>query len=881
MGTAARTIVGRDTERRRLDELVGRARNGEGGVLVLRGEAGIGKSVLLDHVRGAARGMRVVEASGAEFETEFPFAGLHQLCAPLLSDVDLPEPLRTALDAAFGLAEGTPEIFRVGMAALELLTSAADAHPLLCLVDDAHWLDDASLRVLTFLARRVAAEPVVMVLAARHGLDDLPGVELTGLTDDDAHRLLADTRTTLDQAVRDRVLAEAGGNPLALLELPGAGGFAMPATSSVASRVERSFSDRLAGLPPDVRLLLTVASADPTGDPGLLWAAAELLGVKAYAGAHAEASGLVVLGPGVRFCHPLARSAVYRAAAVDDRHAVHAALAGVTDPVRDHDRRAWHRAMAGSGPDEDVAAELDRSAARALARGGVAAAAAFHERAAALSRDQDRRVERTLAAAHAHLDAGAPDEAARLLTTVASDDDATVARVELMRGRIAFVRHRDGDGPAFMLSAARRLAATDPRRSRDCYLDAVEMALVVGRASGVMDMVVEAARSAPAVPGPPDLLDALVRLAAEGHRAASRPVREAVAASPLWTERPALAGMLAVELWDVGTHGVITDWVLARARETGSPLMLRLGLGMAAASAVHVGDFSAATSAIAEEEAVADAIGVAPLGYPRLHLAAMRGRAAEARTMIGTFTAEAAASGTGQTIANAHWAAAVLANGLANYPAALTAAREATRHGDLFVTAIALPELVEAAARSGDHETAEAALTSLTERTEGSGTPWALGVGAYARALVTGDEADHRAALDHLEATSLAPYLARAHLLYGEWLRRQGRRRDARTQLRAARERLSDIGMTAFADRATAELRAAGEDVRGRTTGDTDDLTAQETHIARLVAGGATSKEVAGRLFISPRTVDAHLRNIFRKLGITSRRQLRELPTLR
>ncbi|WP_082456688.1 LuxR family transcriptional regulator [Frankia sp. CgS1] len=884
VGTPVRTFVGRGEERRRLEVLVAGAKNGEGGVLVLRGEAGIGKSALLDHLRRSAQGMRVIEATGSQFETELPFAALHQLCVPALGDLAaLPPPHRAALEAAFGLADGTPEMFRIGMAALELLVTAAGSEPVLCLVDEAHWLDDASTRILTFLARRISAEPVAMVLAARHGLDELPSVEVTGLADDDARRLLVDTRATLDETVRDRVLAEARGNPLALLELPGAGGFALPDASSVPSRVERSFQDRLVPLPEDVRLLLTVASADPTGDPGLLWAAAERLGVGPAAGAHAEASGLVELGPRVRFCHPLARSAVYQAAAVEDRHAAHQALTEVTDPERDPDRRAWHRAQAGAGPDEDTAAELNRCATRAAARGGVAAAAAFLARAAALSRDPARRTERTLAAAQAHLDSGALDAADGLLTAVTVDgtDPVALARVELMRGRITFVRRRDGDGPAFMLRAAQRLAATDPRWSRDCFLDAVEMALVVGRASGVMDMVVEAARSAPPASGPPDLLDALLRLATEGHHAAARPVREILASRPQWTRRPALAGMLAVELWDAEAHGVITDWVLASARESGSPLTLRLGLGMAAAGAVHTGDFAAATSAIAEEEAVADAVGVEPLAYPQLHLAALRGREAQARAVIDSFTAEATASGTGQTIANADWATAVLSNGLTDYPAALAAAEAATRHGDLFVAAIALPELVEAAVRCGEHEVARSGSVSLTERTEGSGTPWALGVGAYTRALVTGDEDDFAAAIGHLEKSPLAPYLARAHLLYGEWLRRQGRRRDARRQLRTAYDRFADIGMAAFTDRAAAELRAAGADVRGRTSGNTDDLTAQETHIARLVADGATSKEVAARLFISPRTVDAHLRNIFRKLGITSRRQLRDLPALR
>ncbi|MFB4308556.1 AAA family ATPase [Actinomadura sp. GTD37] len=878
----ARALVGRTAEIRRLDGVLAAARAGRGEALVLRGEAGIGKSALLDRVRRAADGFQVIEASGSEFESELPFAALHQLCVPALGGRGgLPEPHRAALDTAFGLAGGTPEVFRVGLATLELLAASAGERPLLCLVDDAHRLDDASARVLAFLARRIAAEPIALVLAARHGLDTLPSLDVAGLADDDARRLLADTRAALDETVRGRVLAEARGNPLALLELPGAGGFALPDTSSAPGRVERSFQDRLAALPAEARLLLTVASADPTGDPALLWAAARRFGIAAEVGGLAEASGLAELGPRVRFCHPLARSAVYQAARAADRHAAHRALAAATDPVADPDRRVWHRAQAGTGPDEEVADELDRSAGRAKARGGAAAAGAFLERAAALSLDPARRTERTLAAARAHLDAGAVDTASDLLTRVVADDHTTRARVELLRGQIAFVRHCDGDGPAFMLRAAGRLAASDPRRARDCVLDAVEMALVVGRASGVMDLVVEAARTAPRVPGPPDLLDALVLLTTEGHRAAAGPVREVLAAHPVWSARPALAGMLAVEFWDVAAHDEITGWVLASARESGSLIAQRLGLGMAAANAVHRGDFRAATAAIAEEEAVADAVGVPPLAYPQLHLAALRGHPAEARAVIASFTAKAAESGTGQTIANADWATAVLGNALADYPVALAAAAEATRHGDLVVAAFALPELVEAAVRCGLDDAAKAALASLTERAHSSGTPWALGVAAYARALVTGSEDDYLSAVEHLASGAVAPSLARAHLLYGEWLRREGRRRAAREHLRAAHERFSGMGMESFAGRAAKELRATGEQVRPHARGAADELTRQETHIAQLVADGATSKEVATRLFISPRTVDAHLRNIFRKLGITSRRQLRDVPALR
>ncbi|WP_414938626.1 AAA family ATPase [Amycolatopsis sp. cmx-11-51] len=872
-------LVGRTTEISALDEVIAAARKGDGGALVLRGDPGIGKSALLDHGRRSASDFWVIEASGAEFETELPFAALHQLCVPVLGHLgELSVRHREAIEVAFGLAAGTPDLFRIGLAALDLLSSATRRSPVLCVIDDAHWLDDASSKALTFLARRITAEPIAMIFATRGGgPDGLPGLTVEGLRDTDARTLLADGVSTLDPRVRDRVIAEARGNPLALLELPKSGGFALPDTSSLPNRIERGFAARTAGLPADTRLLITLASADPTGDPGLLWPAARELGDGVAASATlAEASGLVDFSTRVRFCHPLARSAVYLAASAEDRRRAHRALASVTDPAVDPDRRVWHLAQAATGPDDDLAAALARSASRAQARGGVAAAAAFLERAAALSLDAGLRTGHTLGAVGAKLDAGAADAAAELLTTVetGTHDELTLAKVDLLRGRIAFARHTDGNGADFMLRAARRLADLDPEWSRECFLDALEVSLVVGRASGVLDIVVDEARSAPPASSPPDILDALILLATEGHETAVPVLRRILADRPMWTRRPALATMIAAELWDVETHAGIVDRLMEAGRETGSPHTLRLGLAQVAVAAALTGDLGKAMSAIAEEEAIADALGVPALRYPRLHLTAMRGRRGEGLALFDS----AAAQGTGQLIANVHWASAVLYNGLAEYPAALAAARQATEPGDLFLAGVALPELIEAAIRCGEHDSASAALESLTARTAPSGTPWALGVTAYARALVTGAEADYREAVERLAAGSTTPYRARAHLLYGEWLRREGRRRDAREHLRTAHELLSGMGMEAFARRAAAELRATGEVARGRSVTGHDELTLQEVHIARLVATGATSKEVAARLFLSPRTVDAHLRNIFRKLGITSRRRLRDLP---
>ncbi|GAB3441411.1 LuxR family transcriptional regulator [Streptomonospora sediminis] len=886
----SRSLVGRNDEIERLLALVRSAENGEGGVLVLRGEPGIGKSALLDHLEHAApERFQTIRASGTEFEGELPFAALHQLCVPVLGHLDaVPGPYRDSLLVAFGLADGAPNAFRAGLAALELLAAAAAEQPLLCIVDDAHWMDAASAKALTFSARRIAAEPIAMVFATRDqggapGLDELPALALNGLNDAHARALLAEEKTvTLDERVRDRVLAEARGNPLALIELPKAGGFELPTPSPVAGRIERSFQTRMAELPLDARLLLILAGADPTGDPALLWAAAQLSDIDVpAASAAAEASGLARFDTRARFSHPLARSAVYRAAEPERRRAAHRALADATDPAAAPDRQAWHRAQATTGPDEQVAAELESSASRAQARGGVAAAAAFLERAAALSRDPGKQTQRTIAAAQATLDAGGADAAADLLSSIdtATLDDLQHASVDLLRGRIAFVGDANGSagGPDLILRAAQRLAPTDPERSRDSFVAALEMGLVVGKAAGVMDRVLDAARSAPPASRTPDLLDALVLLSTNDHATGVPALRQVLTGDDAgWTRVPALATMVAGELWDLDLHTAIIEWVVRTGRDTGSPLTIRLGLSQVAMSAVLTGDFGRAMAAIAEEEAVADALGDVPQLYSRVHLAAMRGRRQEALDLF----AEVRSRGVGQLAANTNGAAAVLYNGLGDYPAALEAARHTVARGDLFLAGFTLPELVEAAVRCGEHTIAESALASLVERTAPAGTSYGLGVAAGARALVSGAEDDYRESIELLADTPLAPDLARAHLRYGEWLRRAGRRREAREQLRTAHERLSEIGMEAFAQRAADELRATGEVARSRSEHTYDRLTMQEMHIARQVAAGATTKEVAAHLFLSPRTVDAHLRSIFRKLGITSRRQLRDMPDL-
>ncbi|WP_433728790.1 AAA family ATPase [Actinoplanes sp. CA-051413] len=882
-------LVGRRAETQRLTELTGRAAAGHGGALVLAGEAGIGKSALLGYAAQTAAAFRVVHASGSEFEQELPYSGLHQLCLPLLDRLsELPPRSRDALRVAFSLAEGPSDPFQIGMAALGLLTAAAQHQPLLCLIDDAQWLDEASAQVMLFLARRVTTDPVAMLFGVRtrpdpDGFGELPRLTLPGLSDEEAKTLLV-TRSPfpLDDQVRDRLIAEAQGSPLALLELPRAGGFVPPDGSSVPTRIEDGFRSRLDGLSPYARLLLIVASADPTGDPGLLWAAAGRLGLDLTASSDQAANtGLAEFGHRIRFCHPLARSAVYRAASAGERRTAHGALAEATDPTAAPDRRAWHRAQAGAGPDDGIADELEQSAARAQARGGVAAAAAFLERSVALSLDPARRTERTLAATQAHLDAGMTDRASELLATLetAALDEYQRARVDQLHGRVAFTRQRDDTGPKFMARAAQRLSARHPAQARDCFLDALEMSLVVGRAGGVIrDVVATARAAAPASPAP-DLLDALIELVSSGYPAAIPLLRRTLdgAGEPLWVRRPALAVMVTAELWDVETHSTIAAWLVKQGRESGSPALLQLGLGQTVIDAALVGDLGRAIAATAEEAAIADAAGVPPLAYHRLHLAAQRGRRQDFQDVVDALDRAPTRAG---HVTNIHATAATLNNGLADYPAALAAARRVAAQDDIFLTGSTLPELIEAAVRCNEHAAAAEALVSLTERAEANGTSVGRGIAAYARGLVTGVEDDFRESVELLAEGNLMPYLGRAHLLYGEWLRRQGRRRDCRPHLHTAYELLSKAGADGFARRAADELRATGEKVRSQSATPYEKLTMQEVAVARLVASGATSNEVAGQLFLSKRTVDAHLRSIFRKLGLTSRRQLKDHPGL-
>jgi DNA-binding CsgD family transcriptional regulator len=898
-------LRGRRSERDALEQLLDGARAGHSSVLILCGESGVGKTALLDDVLGRASGYRIARVGGVESEMELAYAGLQQLCAPMLDRLGhLPAPQRDALRLAFGLSEGpAPDRFLVGLAVLSLLCEVAEERPLVCLVDDVQWLDQASVQALAFVARRLMAEPVVLVFAVRELSDQcelvgLPELAVTGIGDSDA-RLLLESAVPgrLDEQVRDRIVAETRGNPLALLELPRgmtpaqlAGGFGLPCAQPLASRIQQSFLRRLRSLPHQTQQLLLIAAAEPLGDVTLLWRAAERLGIGADAAAPAEAAGLIELGARIRFRHPLVRSASYHTSSPQDRQRAHAALAEATDPQTDPDRRAWHHAHAAHGPDEAVASELERSADRAQRRGGVAAAAAFLDRAAALTGDPTRLGARALAAARAKFDAAAPDAADELLATAAMCplDDLQCAQLERLRAQIAFARTRGSDALALLLGAAKRLEPLDPELARETYLEALWAAVRTGRFGSCRAVAeaAQAARAAPAPRRPPRaidlLLDGLVVRFTEGYAAAAPRLERALDAFRhaglndvgwCW-----LACHVAMDLWDDEACAQLVGDLIQTARDTGALAALPFALNYVSAHQIFAGEFSAAEELIEEAEAITAATRNARIADFSVLLAAWRGDRARTFDLREASIQDATERGEGFVFEVAEWAAAVLHNGLGEYGLALVAAQQALEQDELGFAVWVLPELIEAAARTGGPIVAASALERLTERTCLSSSDWALGIDARSRALLSDGrlaEDLYLEAIDRLGRSRVTVHLARAHLIYGEWLRRENRRVDARERLRAAYNMFDTMGAEAFAERARRELVATGEKVRRRTVETRDELTPQEAQIARLARDGYTSPEIGVRLFISPRTVDYHLRKVFTKLDITSRKQLR------
>jgi DNA-binding CsgD family transcriptional regulator len=894
-------MLDRVRERDVLDRFLAGVRANQSQVLVLRGEAGVGKTALLEHLAAAAEGCRIARVAGVEAEMELAFAGLHALCMPMLGRIDhLPGPQRDALNTGFGLSAGPPpDRFLVGLAVLSLLADAAEEQPLVCVVDDAQWLDQVSAQTLAFVARRLLAEQVGLVFGLReskdqHVLQGLPELVIQGLPADDARRLLEATIPgTLDARVRDRILGEAGGNPLALLELPRgrksvslAGGFGLPGEMPLTSRLEQGFVRQLDALPPDTRRLLLLAAAEPVGDVTLLWRAAERIDVGPDAAAPAEAAGLVQIGARVRFRHPLVRSAAYRAAPVLERREVHRALADATDARLDPDRRAWHRARAVDGPDEDVAGELERSADRAQARGGLSAAAAFLQRAAELTADPARRVTRSLAAAQARLDLADLASASELLAAaeLGPVDELQRARLERLSAQIVFVRGRGRDAPPLLLAAARRLDPLDAAMARETYLEAIASAMFAGRLGSGPDEgeVAEAAR--PSARGHAEgaadlLLDALVTRFTEGYAAGVKPLSRALGAFAephgggadrrwLW-----LACRMAQDLWDDELWYVLATRGVRLARETGALHLLPNALNYLAALNVHSGAFATAAGQVDEVDAITQATGVPALKHAAAMLAAVRGD--EAPGLMEWGFRNITERGEGSGISIWWWDKALLHNGQCRYNEALSAARQACEREDTIAYGWALAELIEAGVRSDQLDEAAAALDRLCQRTQAAGTEWALGVEARCRGLLSGEESFYAESVERLGRSRAVVEFARSRLIYGEWLRRENRRVDAREQLRAAHEMFSQMGAEAFAERARRELAATGETVRKRTVETLDELTTQEVQVARLAADGHTNPEIGAQLFISPRTVEYHLRKVFTKLGISSRKELR------
>ena len=905
LGGTRRELTDRVTERDALGRLAEAVRAGQSRVLVVRGEPGVGKTVLLEYLAGRAAETecQLARAAGVQSEMELAFAGLHQLCAPLLDRAkSLPPPQRDALQTAFGLADGPPpDRFFVGLAVLSLLSGVAGKRPLICLIDDEQWLDQASAQALGFAARRLAADPVGLVFAAREPgpeLSGLPELEVRGLREEDARALLeAALAGPLDKQVRDLIIAEAQGNPLALLELPRgltsaelAGGFGLPGTMPLAARIEDSFRRQLDALPDQTRNLVQLAAADPSGDQYLVWRAAGRLDIPVQAAAPAEEAGLVEFGLRVRFRHPLARRAAYRSAPFAYRRQLHGALAEVTDPLTDPDRRAWHRAHAVVGTDEEVAAELEVSAGRAQARGGLAAAAAFLERSVVLTADPARRAERILAAVMTEMQAGAFGKALDLLAMAEAGplDEFQRARVDLLRGHIAFASGHGGDAPRLLLNAASRLEPFDLGLARETYLAAWGGAIAAGTLAerDILQEICRAILALPPPPGDPRPLDLLLEgdalLITGGHAAAAPTFQRA---AKVLLEIPVedvlrwgwMASSPSIVVWDFEGFHAISARHVQLFREVGALAQLLIPLSSLAIARSWAGDFAGAAALVAEIDSVMDATGSRFAPYALLRLRALQGREAEASALIASEIGQAAAGGQGMAT-YAHCAAAVLYNGFARYDEAAAAARRAAANPvDPFHSVWVLPELVETAARTGDAGLARDALARLAETTQPAGTDFALGIEARSRALLShGADADglYRQAIDRLRRTRLRPELARAHLLYGEWLRSEGRRTDAREQLRTAYDMLAAIGMEAFAERARRELNATGETVRQRGDETLTALTAQEALIAGLARDGLTNPEIGARLFLSARTVQYHLRKIFTKLGVTSRREL-------
>lgn len=919
---------GRARERAVLDELLDRVRLGQGAALVIRGEAGIGKTALMHYCARRASGSRVVQIAGVPAESHMPFAALHQLCEPFLDHRGrLPAPQQHALQVTFGVETGVaPDRFVLGLGVLGLLAEVSRQRPLVCLVDDAQWLDEPSLQVLGFVARRLMADPILVLLALRQGeeerlLPTLPTMTLGGLTDDDARRLLAGAVPgRVDEQVRDRIVAETRGNPRLLLELSrqmsaaelsggfsgvgGSGGGSSPggvqavaaATSSAAAQLKDHFSRLIATLPEPTRRFLLLAAADPTGDASLLWRAAPQLGLSPGAALAAESLQLLEIDDQVRFRHPMVRSAAY-AGAAEDQRAAHRALAAATDAQRP-DRRVWHLAAAAGGPDDDVAAQLVQMACMAHARAGLAAAAAFLGRAAALTASPLQRADRALVATEAHLEAGDLRAARTSLAwaAAAAAGDLQLARIEQLSGRIDADATPGPQASVKLLKAGKRLESLDPRLARDAYLQAWWAALRAGRFAAPHGDLRTVARAVLATPAGPEarpvdlLLDGLAAVVVHDRSVAASTLRLGLdrirrddISTTDWVQWAQTAMSAAWAIWDVEAWLELSARQVEVARSSGALASLVAALNFHVIGATCCGDLTAAEALLGELDGVSEATRIPVATFGAHLLAAYQGRSIPDVSQRSATARQLMARGDGYALEVSGWAAAILNNGLGRYPDALAAAH-AIADDLVLLTPMALSELIEAAVRTGRRNIAREAQQRLATMTV-PGSDWAAGLAARTRALVADPEAAERWYVESVNCfirTPLRIDLARSHLVYGEWLRRIGRLSDARRQLASAHDMFAAMGAGAFAARARRELLAAGAKATSKARDSAgNELTPQEEHIARLAAEGRTNAEISTELFVSVRTVEWHLHKIFMKLGIASRRDLRRASTPR
>jgi DNA-binding CsgD family transcriptional regulator len=901
-------LIGRSRETAQLNALLQGVRGGLGGAVVLRGEAGIGKTALLNAVIDAAGGLSVVRLEGVESEMQLGYAALHRLVRRYLHRLDhLPEPQRDALQSAFGLTAMAPaDRFMVALATLSLLGDVAKDEPLLVIIDDAQWLDHESVASLVFVARRLHADQMALVFAVRDSLDTgtlfqgIPELRISGLDEGAARDLLsASVVDPVSHHVAGRIIAVTRGNPLALQELSGeltpehlAEHEPLPDPLPIGELIEARFLRQVRLLPDDTQLLLLAAAADPEGDRDTLWRASSVLGVSAVALEPAADSGLVVLHPRIEFRHPLVRSAVYSGATATDRRRVHHALAEVMNAETDPDRKALHMASAALGPDEGLAAALEQSAAQARARGGYVAESSFLARSASLTPDPHRQAGRLLLAAQAAFLAGNVGYSESLLGQARPLLSSTFERAQAQRldGHLRYPLGQPHLAPSLLLGAAKAFGPAHPVLSHHSLIDAfqacgVSLEFTEGTTgSEIGQTALESLALQGGATTPADvLLKAFALRYCEGYTAAVPAMRDAVRAQADMSFEEVnrwnyLAAILAIELWDEAENRNTMTRLESAARATGALPALQVALAGLATIDRRAGRFNEARERYAELHDVALAIGefVDVLDLFDAELLCWQGDE-QARAKVAHLMEGGAAFCYATLIYSANLSLSTLELAEGRYEAALAAALKVTRGDGLGWSSEAIPNVVEAAVRCGDTSSATDALECLIERAAASGTPWSLGLLARCRALVTdgsGAAVLYEEGLSRLGQTSLRTEVARTHLVYGEWLRRQKRRTEARDQLRRAYEMFDTMGARPFAERARVELLATGERARARSVETTHDLTSREMQVARLAAQRATSREIAGQLFISANTVDYHLRKVFQKLGVTSRRDL-------